>query len=78
VFIAAAALVAAGQLDAVGVGLAGAIGAAAGDQFYFYVLRRHLGRLLDALPVGPRRQALAGRCARTRRWRLSPSGSRRG
>ena len=39
VFIAAAVLVAAGKLSQVGVVVAGALGAAAGDQFYFYLLR---------------------------------------
>ena len=39
VFIAASVLVAAGKLSAAGVIVAGALGAAAGDQFYFYLLR---------------------------------------
>lgn len=39
VFVAASALVAAGQLNGLGVWLAGACGAATGDQFWYHVLR---------------------------------------
>ena len=53
VFVAAAALVSQGRLDPLGVTLAGAAGAALGDQFYFYVLRGRLNRWLDYLNILP-------------------------
>jgi membrane protein DedA with SNARE-associated domain len=64
VFAAAAALVAAGRLHPVGVCIAGALGAAAGDQAYFYGLRRHVGRLMARLPGERHRQALVTRVRR--------------
>ena len=57
-YIAACALVAAGRLDAIGVILTGALGAAIGDQAYFYVFRRRLAQWIARFPalerkVGP-------------------------
>ena len=49
-YVAAATLVAQGRLDAMGVMLAGASGAAVGDQMYFYVLRGRLARWLAWFP----------------------------
>lgn len=58
-YVAAAALVAEGHLSAVGVVLAGAAGAALGDQFYFYLLRHRLARWLGRFPrLGRRAQPL--------------------
>jgi membrane protein DedA with SNARE-associated domain len=65
VFISAAVLVAGGKLNAMGVGLAGALGAAAGDQFFFYLLRgRVSGWLARIRPVGARRESIVGRVRR--------------
>lgn len=50
-FVTAAALVSRGILDPVGVAAAGALGAAIGDQFYFYALRGRLRRWLDRFPA---------------------------
>ncbi len=55
VFVTAAALVSRGELDPVGVALAGAMGAAVGDQFYFYALRGRLNRWIDRFPAVARR-----------------------
>jgi membrane-associated protein len=49
VFAVAAALVASGQLSSSGVWLAGALGAAAGDQLYFYAFRLGLRQWMDRL-----------------------------
>ena len=58
-YIAAAALVADGRLNALPVVLAGAAGAAIGDQFYFYLLRRRLAQWLGRFPrIGRRAQPL--------------------
>jgi membrane protein DedA with SNARE-associated domain len=57
VFVGAATLVSLGRLDALGVMVAGATGAALGDQFYFYVLRGRLNRWLDRFPAIARRGA---------------------
>jgi membrane protein DedA with SNARE-associated domain len=46
-YVAAAALVGRGYLNPVAVLIAGAMGAALGDQFYFYLLRGRLRRWLD-------------------------------
>jgi membrane protein DedA with SNARE-associated domain len=54
-YVAASALVADGRLSALGVVLAGAAGAAIGDQFYFYLLRRRLARWLGRFPRIDRR-----------------------
>jgi membrane protein DedA with SNARE-associated domain len=52
----AAVLVGLGRLDAVSVMCAGALGAALGDQFYFYLLRGRLSGLLDRVPPLARRR----------------------
>jgi membrane-associated protein len=55
-FVTASALVGRGLLDPLGVMLAGATGAAIGDQAYFYLLRGRLRRLLDHIPPLARRR----------------------
>ena len=58
-YITAAALVADGHLNPLAVVLAGAAGAAIGDQFYFYLLRRRLAQWLGRFPkIGRRAQPL--------------------
>ena len=60
-YVAASALVAQGRLDALAVILAGAAGAAMGDQFYFYLLRHRLTRWAGRFPAFRRRaQRLTG------------------
>ncbi len=54
-YVAAAALVAHGRLDPTAVILAGAAGAAIGDQLYFYVLRGRLARWVGRFPSLERR-----------------------
>jgi membrane protein DedA with SNARE-associated domain len=54
-YVAAAALVAEHQLNALGVVLVGAAGAAMGDQLYFYLLRRRLAGWIGRFPVIQRR-----------------------
>ncbi|MEP6593084.1 MAG: VTT domain-containing protein [Acidobacteriota bacterium] len=54
-YVAAAALVAHGRLNPLGVMLAGAAGAAIGDQLYFYVLRGRLARWVGRFPSIERR-----------------------
>ncbi|MEO8075344.1 MAG: VTT domain-containing protein [Acidobacteriota bacterium] len=56
-FIGAAALVAHGQLNAAGVLVSGAIGAAIGDQAFFYAFRGRLPRWLARYPSLERRAA---------------------
>jgi membrane-associated protein len=51
VFIAAATLAGQGSLNALGVVAAGTLGAAAGDQIPFYLLRYHVRSWLDRLPA---------------------------
>jgi membrane-associated protein len=51
VFIAAATLAGQGSLSAYGVVAAGTLGAAAGDQIPFYLLRYHVRSWLDRLPA---------------------------
>jgi membrane protein DedA with SNARE-associated domain len=51
VFIAAATLAGQGSLDPFGVVAAGTLGAAAGDQIPFYLLRYRVRSLLDRLPA---------------------------
>lgn len=64
-FVTASALVGRGLLDPLGVMLAGAAGAAIGDQAYFYLLRGRLRRLLDRIPpLARRREWLVGRVRR--------------
>jgi membrane protein DedA with SNARE-associated domain len=58
-FVAAATLVSRGYLHPAGVVAAGTVGAALGDQFYFYLLRGRLHRWLDRFPaIARRREAL--------------------
>jgi len=64
-FVAASTLVGRGLLDPLGVVLAGATGAALGDQAYFYLLRGRLRRWLDRIPpLARRREWLVGRVRR--------------
>src|SRR5258705_10127193 len=56
VFVAASIAVAAGRLNAWGVLLAGALGGAARDQFFFYAFRGRLARWLDRFPRLTRRR----------------------
>ena len=56
-YIAAATLVAQGQLNPAGVLVAGALGAATGDQLYFYAFRGRLSRWLARYPSLDRRVA---------------------
>lgn len=51
VFIAAATLAGQGSLNALGVVAAGTLGAAAGDQIPFFLLRYHIRSWLDRLPT---------------------------
>jgi membrane protein DedA with SNARE-associated domain len=61
-YVAASALVAQGQLNPIGVIAAGATGAAIGDQFYFYLLRRRLPGWVGRFPALARRaEPLVGR-----------------
>jgi membrane protein DedA with SNARE-associated domain len=50
VFITASVLVGRGELNPLGVLIAGALGGSTGDQFYYYVLRGRLHRWLDRFP----------------------------
>ena len=54
-YVIAATLVGRGYLDPAGVVMAGAAGAACGDQFYFYLLRGRLRRWLDRFETIARR-----------------------
>ena len=56
-YIAACALVAAGRLNPAGVVLAGAMGAAVGDQAYFYLFRGRLPRWMARFPALERKTA---------------------
>jgi membrane protein DedA with SNARE-associated domain len=49
-FVTAAALVAQGHLNPVGVAIAGAVGAAMGDQGWFYIFRGRLRRWMERYP----------------------------
>ena len=61
VFVAASIAVAAGRLNGWSVLIAGALGGAAGDQFFFYAFRGPLSRWLDRFPrLTRRRDELAG------------------
>src|SRR5438093_446455 len=64
IFVTAAMLVSRGQLDAVGVALSGAAGAAIGDQLYFYLLRGRLRRWVDRFPAVQKRGARLARRVR--------------
>ncbi len=50
VFVAASVLAGRGELNPLGVLIAGALGGSAGDQFFYYVLRGRLHRWLDRFP----------------------------
>ena len=64
-YVAAAALVAQGQLNALGVVVAGAFGAAIGDQAFFYVFRGRLPRWVARYPSLEQKSApLIGRVRR--------------
>ena len=64
-YVAAATLVAHGRLNPFGVIVAGALGAAVGDQFYFYLLRGRVTRWIDRFPAVARRAApMIGRVRR--------------
>jgi membrane protein DedA with SNARE-associated domain len=56
-YVAACALVASGHLNAVGVVLSGAAGAAIGDQAYFYLFRGRLTRVMARFPALQRKTA---------------------
>jgi membrane protein DedA with SNARE-associated domain len=56
VFVTASVLVGRGELNPLGVLIAGALGGSTGDQFYYYVLRGRLHRWLDRLPRIARHQ----------------------
>jgi membrane protein DedA with SNARE-associated domain len=69
VFVAASVLVASGQLHYLGVLVAGALGAATGDQLYFYGLRGRLeGWLGRWAPVASRRDVIVARVRRHQAW----------
>jgi membrane-associated protein len=71
VFIAAATLAGQGSLNALGVVAAGTLGAAAGDQIPFYLLRYHVRSWLDRLPVMRRVSDTLVRAVTRRRALLS-------
>jgi membrane protein DedA with SNARE-associated domain len=65
VFAAAAVMVSTGRLEAWPVIVAGALGAATGDQIYFYLLRSRLASWLSRLrPIASRRAAIVARVTR--------------
>jgi membrane protein DedA with SNARE-associated domain len=65
VFVTASVLVGRGELNALGVLVAGALGGSAGDQFFFYVLRGRLHRWLDRFPrIARRHRAITARVSR--------------
>ncbi len=65
VFIGASVLVGRGELNPIGVLLAGALGGSTGDQFFFYVLRGRLHRWLDRFPrIARRHRAITARVSR--------------
>jgi membrane protein DedA with SNARE-associated domain len=65
VFIGAAVLVAAGKLNAVAVAVSGALGAAAGDQVFFYLFRGRLSGWLNRFrPIAERRESIVERVRR--------------
>jgi membrane protein DedA with SNARE-associated domain len=67
VFVAASVLVASGQLGHLPVLVAGALGAATGDQIYFYALRgRVAGWLSRFRPIAARQEAIVTRVHRHR------------
>jgi membrane-associated protein len=71
VFIAAATLAGQGSLNALGVVAAGTLGAAAGDQIPFYLLRYHVRSWLDRIPAMQRVSDTLVRAVSRRRALLS-------
>ncbi|HEY1303037.1 MAG TPA: VTT domain-containing protein [Vicinamibacterales bacterium] len=71
VFIAAATLAGQGSLNPVGVFAAGMLGAAAGDQIPFYLLRYHVRSWLDRVPAMRRVSGTLVRAVSRRRALLS-------
>jgi membrane-associated protein len=71
VFIAAATLAGQGSLNPFGVVAAGTLGAAAGDQIPFYLLRYHVRSWLDRLPAVRRVSARLVRAVTRRRALLA-------
>lgn len=64
-YVMAAVLVGQGRLDAIGVALAGTLGASIGDQFFYYLLRGRLRRWLDRYEwIARRSDALVNRAVR--------------
>jgi membrane protein DedA with SNARE-associated domain len=67
VFVAASVLVAAGQMHTLPVLIAGALGAATGDQAYFYAFRGRVDRWLAHFrPIADRSEIIAARVQRHR------------
>lgn len=65
VFVTASILVGRGDLNPLGVLIAGALGGSTGDQFWFYALRGRLHRWLDRFPrIARRQRAVVGRVKR--------------
>ena len=65
VFVTASILVGRGELNALGVLIAGALGGSAGDQFWYYALRGRLQRWLERFPrIAKHQRAVAARVAR--------------
>jgi membrane protein DedA with SNARE-associated domain len=65
VFVTASMLVGRGELNPLGVLLAGALGGSTGDQFWYYALKGRLHRWLDRFPRMARHQrAIAARVTR--------------
>jgi membrane protein DedA with SNARE-associated domain len=67
VFVTASILVATGQLERLPVLLSGALGAATGDQMYFYALRGRISGWLSRFrPIAARQEAIVARVERHR------------
>jgi undecaprenyl-diphosphatase len=65
VFVTASVLVGRGELNPLGVLIAGALGGSTGDQFYYYVLRGRLHRWLERVPrVARHQRAIVSRVRR--------------
>jgi membrane protein DedA with SNARE-associated domain len=67
-FVAASLLVAAGELSALPVVVAGALGATTGDQFFFYLFRGRIHSWVARIRVGTRRHEAI--CTRVRRHQV--------
>jgi membrane protein DedA with SNARE-associated domain len=71
VFVAASVLVASGAIDPAVVLVAGALGAATGDQFFFYALRGNAERWGARIPgLASRREAIIARVRRHEIWMI--------